>query len=50
MINRMNNTTINAKPEEPWLYPLIGAPPLSMYPMHIIYDVVGRYYGGTFLF
>lgn len=34
----MNNTTISANPDpdEPWQYPLMGAPPLSLYPMHSV--------------
>lgn len=51
MINSMNKTTINANPEEPcpWLYPLIGAPPLSLYGMQILESVLGSLKEGTFL-
>ncbi len=52
MINRMNNTTINAKPEEPepWLYPLMVAPPLYLYPMLGNFSIVGIHSGEPFCF
>ena len=50
MINKMNNTTINAKPEEPWLYPLMVAPPLYLYPMLGNFSIVGIYSGEPFCF
>ncbi len=41
MISKINNTTISAKPEEPWLlYPLTVAPPLSV----LFYAVILRAY------
>lgn len=48
----MNNTTINANPEEPCPtpYPLIRAPPLSFYRMQRVLHVVGESFDGTFLF